>query len=217
MLSLKPTQKRAFPARFRSCASAIAMTEFALVLPLFTMIGLSGLEVANFTLANLKISQMALNLADLASRLGQSNSLGVKTIREVDINNAFQAMRLQAGTLPVTTKGRVILSSIERVSGAQKITWQRCLGQGTYSSSYGTAGNTPIGVGVTAADDTTAIMFVEIQYQYQPLISNRLMGAKVIKTKASFIVRDKRDLTTTNNPGNPSPSVVGSTCNLFNA
>ena len=62
-----------------------------------------------------------------------------------------------------------------------------------------------------------AVMFVEVQYDYQPLISNRLFGAKRIKSTSAFIVRDPRDLTNANNPANPAPAVTASTCNLYNS
>ncbi len=37
-------------------------------------------------------------------------------------------------------------------------------------------------------------MFVELAYDYQPLISARFVGSPVIKTVASFTVRSDRDL-----------------------
>src|SRR6185503_15543764 len=108
-----------------------------------------GLEAANLALVNMKISQIATNLADTASRVGLDSSLALKQIRESDIDDSFQAVILQGGTYNVTTNGRFILSSLEQnSSGGQWIHWQRCVGQGKdpstnafFASSYGNAGD----------------------------------------------------------------------------
>lgn len=213
----------------RLCADrrGIALTEFALALPLMVTIGLFGLESANMALANLRVSQIASNLADTTSRLGEANSAAMKVIREVDINDAFEAVRIQSGTYNVTTHGRVILSSLEQNASSpagQWIHWQRCVGKKNVTSSYGVAGNGSTGTGFAGMGPTGnkiqapaagAVMFVEIVYDYQPLISQSLFGPKVIRAKSAFLVRDRRDLTNANNPSNPAPTVTASTCNLY--
>lgn len=39
-----------------------------------------------------------------------------------------------------------------------------------------------------------AVIFVEVAYDYQPLVSARFVGKPEIKVMASFMVRDSRDL-----------------------
>jgi hypothetical protein len=213
--------------RLRSDQKALALTEFALASPLVITLGLYGLESANLALAHMRVAQVAANLADTTSRIGIDSPLSLKQIRETDINDAFQAVRLQGGTMKITDYGRVILSSLEtNASKGQWIHWQRCVGKLNVSSSYGNAGDGATGTSFKGMDpsgseikapDGLAVMFVEIQYDYQPLISNRLFGAKRIKSTSAFIVRDPRDLTNANNPINPAPAVTASTCNLYNA
>ena len=208
-------------ARLRHARSGIAMTEFALAAPFMMVLGAYGLETSNLALTHLRMSQISANLADTASRIGESSPTALKKIRESDIVDAFEAVRLQQGNTKLTTKGRIILSSLEQnASGGQWIHWQRCLGQKNVASSYGVAGDGATGTGFLGMGATglkitapanSAVMFVEIIYDYQPLISNKLLGAKVVKTKAAFLVRDKRDLTEDNNPYGAETM----TCNLF--
>lgn len=135
----------------------VAMLEFALSLPIVLAIGLYGIEISNLALANMKVSQIALALADNASRVGVDNGLAQQQLREFDINDVLQATRLQSNDLKLTTNGRITVSSLEESGGVQRIHWQRCLGlqKGTdYDSSYGRTtikGTTP-----STADDTGA-------------------------------------------------------------
>ena len=135
----------------------VAMLEFALSLPIVLALGLYGVEISNLALTNLKISQIALALADNASRVGVANQLAQQQLREFDINDVLQATRLQGDDIKLAANGRIILSSLEESGGVQRIHWQRCLGmqKGTgYESSYGRTtikGSTP-----STAEDTAA-------------------------------------------------------------
>jgi Flp pilus assembly protein TadG len=205
---------------------AIAMSEFALAAPLFLTLGLAGVEAANFALVSMKVSQVAANLADTTSRIGQDNPLSLKRIRESDINDAFQAVRLQGANFNITTNGRVILSSLEtNANKTQWIRWQRCVGKLNVNSSYGAADDGAVGKTVIQgmgpggdeikAPVGQAVMFVEIQYDYQPLITKRFFGSKRIKSTSAFIVRDPRDLSSGNNPSNPAPAATAASCSVY--
>ncbi len=219
--------------QLRRDRSGVALLEFALGMPVVLGLGLYGVETANLALLNLKISQIALNLADNASRVGTSSTLATQQLREVDMNDVLQAARYQGASIKLTTNGRIIVSSLENQSGTQYIHWQRCIGlkSGTgYDSSYGTttttagtdatAGNAgtlaPTGMGdagsMVNAPTGSGVMFVEINYAYRPLTGTWLMPAGRIHYVASFIVRDVRDFTQIYNP---SPAATRSTCNLY--
>ncbi|WP_260598975.1 TadE/TadG family type IV pilus assembly protein [Sphingomonas endolithica] len=206
--------------------SGIALIEFAFAAPLLMVLGMYGLETANLAIMRMRVSQAAANLADNISRMGAMDTLGVKSIREVDINDSFAALRSQSSSYKLTTYGRVILSSLERNSaGGQWIHWQRCLGKKQWASSYGVAGNGSSGTGFAGmgptgqpkitAPDKSGVMFVEIAFDYQPLFSNSLLGEQTIQTKSAFIVRDQRDFTDAKNPYNPSPSATAASCTLY--
>jgi hypothetical protein len=223
MKTIRIEKARGLLRRLRTARSGIAITEFALAAPFMMVLGAYGLETSNLVLTHLRMSQISANLADTASRIGQSSPSALKKIRESDINDAFQAVRLQQGNTLLSTNGRVILSSLEQnASGGQWIHWQRCLGLKNYTSTYGAAGVGATGTAFKGMGDLnkeiqapagSAVMFVEIIYDYQPLISAKLLGVgKKIHAKAAFLVRDKRDL---DEGDNPSPGAAPMSCNAF--
>lgn len=206
----------------------LAMLEFGLSLPLVVPIGLYGIEISNYALVQTKLSQITLTLADNASRAGLDTSLNTQELREFDVDDVFQGARLQADKLNLGAQGRITLSSLEvNSSGGQYIHWQRCLGAKSgvgYESSYGKEGDgasttTFAGMGETGAKVTapagSAVIFVELNYDYEPLVTDYMIGDKKLKFVASFIVRDNRDLS--KGVTNPLPASPSMTCNLHTA
>ena len=86
--------------------------------------------------------------------------------------------------------------------------WQRCHGSLNINPSYGRqdAGRNDAtlatGLGRTGnkivAAPNTAVMFVEVTYDYQPLISNRLFGPSRIRYESAFNVRERTNQNITN-------------------
>ena len=222
--------------RLRGDRSGLALLEFAFSLPLVLSIGLYGVELSNLALANLRISQIALNLADNSSRVGLMGNLSTVQLREVDMNDVLAAAKSQGAKWQLTTRGRIIISSLEaNASGTQTIHWQRCLGLKTgtnYDSSYGVtdaldgtdtnaanAGTlSPGGMGdagaKVTAPNSSGVMFVEINYDYKPVVSTMWLpgGAARLHYIASFIVRDRRDFAQIYNP---DPAATRSTCDKY--
>jgi len=140
--------------------SGLALLEFAFAMPVMLMLGLYGVEIANLALVNLRVSQIALNLADNAGRVGTTSALNTQQLREVDVNDILQAVRYQGSGIKLTTNGRIILSSLENIQQSydsapvQRIHWQRCIGlkSGTgYDSGTGyVSGTTTTTAGTTA-------------------------------------------------------------------
>jgi len=208
--------------------AAISAVEFALVAPLMMSVGLGTIELANMALVYTRVSQVAIQVADNASRAKQATGSSGALMREYDVNDAFAQVDLVYPGLQIYTRGRVILSSLEQnSSGGQWIHWQRCKGsyttgvskygpQGTGSSGTSFAGMGPTGTVVTA-DPQSAIMFVEVYYQYQPIFFK--IGSATSPTiyrAAAMYVRDDRDLTggtgSTDGVANPSPTATKSSC-----
>lgn len=202
----------------RDCRGSV-LIEMAFCIPLLALIGFGGLEMANLTLANSRISQIALSAADNASRIAVGSNLSLPRVREVDINEVFTGVEEQAHGLQFKQNARVILSSLERnKDGGQWIHWQRCYGSLAKSSSFGVEGTGatgksfvgmgPAGQEVTAAAGT-AVMFVEVYYTYQPLAYGGWLGPRTIHTIAAYNIREARDLTQVYNP---SPAATKSAC-----
>jgi Flp pilus assembly protein TadG len=215
--------------------------EFALGAPVLMAFGGYGIEVSNLAITNMRVSQYALQLADNASRIGVNTGLATYQLREGDINDALQGLRLFSANSKLTTYGRVTVSSLENVQqsydddNVQRIHWQRCIGMksGTgFDSSYGTtsvsagtdgtsgtAGTaTPAGMGdegqKVSAPENTGVIYVEINYQYQPLFGTLFVNPTKLHYVASVIVRDKRDFSQIYNP---TPTATPSTCDKHNA
>lgn len=205
-----------------------AMMEFALALPLVLPLGLFGIEMSNYALTELKLSQVALTLADNASRVGVDSGLSSQELREVDIVDIFQGARLHGGAMDVTTNGRITLSSLEvNADGGQWVRWQRCVGLTSgagQDSSYGVTGDGATGTSFQGMGETgakviapagSAVMFVEINFTYTPLVAGYFVGSTALRSTASMIVRDNRDLT--KQVTNPAPTVTPMTCDLHTA
>ena len=201
------------------------MTEFALAAPLLLTTGLWGTEVAWLALTNLRISQTAMQLADNASRVGDLSTLQNRKIYESDINDILVGAHIQGGkTLDLYEHGRVIVSSLEVVPGSksnqQYIHWQRCMGKKNVNSAYGGEGYGkftpsfkgmgPVGKQVSAIDERDAVIYVEIEYDYQPLFSSMFVGSTKIRAESSFTVRESRDLSQIyqRDPTKPDPTAA---------
>jgi Flp pilus assembly protein TadG len=205
----------------------MAAIEFAMSLGAVVTLGVYGTEMSNLALVNLKVSQVALGLADNMSRVGLKSALAQQQLREADINDALVGAQVQGAAINLGTQGRITVSSIQQnAQNGQWIKWQRCLGTkaGTgWDSSYGVQdqGNTgtsftgmgPTGQEVTAPPGS-AVIFVEINYDYKPVINFGLNTARKITYVASLVVRDNRDLTQVYNP---SPTATSMTCNRYTA
>ena len=207
-----------FLARLRALLhnrSGVAMVEFALGAPFLLTAGLWGTEVANYALVNMKISQLAEHVADNASRVGDTSTLQNRRIYESDINEVIYGAQMQGGSkINLYDNGRVIISSLEVTDNDQQyIHWQRCRGAKRVNSTYGTEGTSLGTIGMGPADNEVlaqqddAVIFIEISYIYQPLISAQFLGSLEIHSIASFTVHDKRDLTQIyqRDPGAPDP------------
>lgn len=202
-------------ARARRDTAATSAVELGLALPFLMGLAMTGTEVVSLAITHVKLNQLAITVADNASRAKQAQVNGAPRFREADANEVFQAARLQAEDLDIPNRGRVILSSLQRnTDGGQEIRWQRCWGKTTWPSRYGTQGTGASGtafqgMGYTTtkmtADASAAIMFVEVAYDYKPFFLGSILSPKVIRKEAALYVRDDRDLTQIYNPAPAAP------------
>lgn len=208
-------QAQQAPAKLQQDSRGVATIEFALVLPVLTVLGMYGIEVAHMAAVNMQVSQMALMVADSASRLQQTNNNVVApTVTEADVDSVMHGAVRNGENFDFVAKGRIILSSIERdpVTGRQFIHWQRCRGSGTEASAYGndstanglnSGGLANVGMGATKVSATVnaPIMLAEVTYQYEGLFGDMFFSPMTMRQEAAFVVRDVRDLRAANQPG----------------
>lgn len=206
-------------AALRDCTSGIALTEFAMSLPVLLTLGLFGLETANFAMAHLRVSNIAMITADNAARVRDA-------IDEADVIDIFTGSKLTGEGIDFPDNGRIVLSSVERnaAGNGQWIRWQRCDGARVFNSAYGGEGtgqtdsslqyvgpaSSPI-----SASAGTAVMVVEVSYVYQPIIPNSFLSGREIRYVSAFNVRQRTNQTLSNN-GNLT-SAQRRTCNFYQA
>lgn len=195
---------RSLGSRLRANNSGVAAVEFALSAPVILTLFLSGAELTNFAVAKLRVSQIALHVADNSSRIGTASLLTNPQISESQINDLLVGANLQAGGLDLQHRGRVVLSSLEQMASPNQtkmyVHWQRCYGNMAYSGQYpqGQQNLTAYGAPnkqVTSIPSGSAVMYVEVAYNYKPLISAHLVPTLVLKDVAAMVLRDSRDLT----------------------
>lgn len=196
-------------------SSGVSMVEFAMIMPIVTVAGMYGVEIAYMTSAQMAMSQLALSLADNASRMEQTtNTTVAPTVTEADVSSIMKGSVFQGLSFGFATNGRAILSSLEKdpTTGKQFIHWQRCTGNLAVQSAYGNDSNlnglngpaiTSLGQGATkiSANTGIAVMFVEVYYDYNGLFGTMFVKKTRFKQEAAFIVRDSRDLRASNVSG----------------
>ena len=197
----RPIRVTALLARLRASRSGIALTEFAISLPIFVTLLFGGLEIISLVMAHMRMSQVAISVADNAGRVRTK-------IDEADIYEVFAGANLVGGG-DFHRDARVILSSLEpnKQTGSragQMITWQRCYGALPVSPRYGAEGtgkndnSLALGMGslnsrIRAAEGT-AVMFAEVSYRYTPRILPSIVSNGIdLRYESAFNVRERND------------------------
>ena len=199
----------------------VSAIEFAFCLPLLVILTRYAFEMVNYIMVREQISQIALQIADNASRIGTQNTVQTQ-IDEKQVNDLLLGADLQSSSLGLKRNGRIILSSLEvdpAAPGGQYIHWQRCYGDVAAASSYGVQGDGKGSLAVSGMGPTngrvTALpniptMFVEIAYRYQPVVSSFFAPTTRMNEIATMLVRDNRD--TSGDGINPVTGVTASRC-----
>ena len=153
----------------------------------------------------MQVSQVAMQVADNVSRVGETDVLTARKVYESDVNESLVGAEKLGEQFGIFERGRVIISSLQvNADGGQWIAWQRCRGAKIYDSSYGEEGDGETGTSfpgmgdagnVITASNGTAVMFVEISYNYDSLTPFDVYDGREIVYTAAFNIRDARDLT----------------------
>lgn len=200
-----PRRLRSLRQQLKADTSGVAFVEFAFTAPIVLAMGMLGTETAYFVITHMQVSQVAMQVADNASRVGEQDVLTARKVYESDINESLVGAEKLGETFGIFERGRVIISSLQRnADGGQWIAWQRCRGAKVFDSSYGEEGDGASGTSfqgmgepgnLITASNGTAVMFVEIAYDYDSLTPFDIYDGRTIRYTAAFNVRDSRDLT----------------------
>ncbi len=209
-----------FLRRLGTDTRGLALLEFAFMLPIVLVLLLYGLETANLGLSILRVHQIAATSADNAARVRDS-------INEADVNEVLTGGKIVGERMDFATRGRIVLSDVmpngkTGTTAGQTILWQRCTGALNRSESqpkYGTQGkgandNTLQAMGAAgrqiAASAGSALIFAEVTYLYKPIVSSAILGTPVLRSEASFTVRERASETL-----NAAAGATASTCNRY--
>ncbi len=195
---------RRFAGRFGTDTSGLALVEFAFSAPIVLSMGMLGTDTALMVVTHMQVSQVAMQVADNSSRIGEQDVLTARKVYETDVNQTMIGAEKLGENIRIFNQGRVIISSLQRnASGGQWIKWQRCRGAKRYNSSYGVQGDGATGTSFPGmgpsssritASAGTAVMFVEVAYDFQSITPLNLFNNQQIVYTAAFNVRDNRDL-----------------------
>lgn len=190
--------------RLKQNTSGVAMVEFAFAAPLVLGMGMLGTDTAFLVITHLQVSQVAMQVADNASRVGTDDVLSARKVYERDVVDTLLGAEKLGENISIYQQGRIIISSLQQnAQGGQWIAWQRCRGAKNYNSSYGVqgagaTGTSFPGMGVPGryitASPGTAVMFVEVAYDFRSITPMNLFDNQQIVYTAAFNVRDNRDL-----------------------
>lgn len=195
------TRLRSSVRVLRSDTRGLALIEFALAAPVLITLGLSGAEVTNMAIAVMRVNQISTAISDNVARVRDS-------ITEADVNEALLSAKTIGGNIAFAANGRVVVSSVEPngltgTKAGQYIRWQRCTGALNVTGSqpkYGvegkgqTDGTLPymgLSTRPIAAGTGSALIFVEVTYLYQPLVSSRIFGTPVLRSESVYNVRER--------------------------
>ncbi|TCP67825.1 hypothetical protein C8J43_103469 [Sphingomonas sp. PP-CE-1G-424] len=195
------THFNALIRRFRSDVRGLALIEFAITAPVLITLGLAGAEVTNMAVAVMRVNQISTAISDNVARVRDS-------IDEADVNEALLSAKFIGGGINFGPNGRVVVSSVEPngqagTKAGQYIRWQRCTGALNVADSqprYGAEGKGLADASLQYMGAATrqiapgagsALIFVEVSYKYQPLVSARFFGTPVLRSESVYNVRER--------------------------
>lgn len=191
------TRLLAFARRLKRDRKGLALLEFAFVAPVLLLLVMTGLEIAHYAIAKLRIAQLARLAADVSGRYQPEISI-------TNIDDVITGVKKSGEGIDFAENGRVIISGLQlnAAGNGQWINWQRCAGAKRFTSSYGTEdqgytnntiqGMGPAGSTIAAPSTNMYIIFVELAYDYQPLLAGSFIGTPLMTTSQAFIVRARQ-------------------------
>ena len=137
--------------------SGVAMTEFALALPLLLTVGLCGAETANLTLAHMRSGKWPCTSPTMPRASATPRSLMNRKIYETR-HQRSAARRAYPGEGAEFLRQRPCRCQQPRSqdipAGQQYIRWQRCKGMMNVGSAYGSENNHVTGMGPAGSQVT---------------------------------------------------------------
>ena len=168
-----------FLRRLRRDRSGMSAVEFALMMPIFMVLGAGVIDFARLILISQKLQSGTFIVADLAAR--------DKTLSEAQVDDIFLALGNIIEPFDLTTRGTAHVTSVVGVAGTDpEVRWQRT-GAGTLvaPSEIGVEGGVATIPAALALGDGENLIISEVFYDFEPIFG-RSFGADVLRRVAYY-------------------------------
>ena len=157
--------------RLRGDERGLSFVELGLMLPILILLLTGGLELANYTMARMKVTRVATMLADLTAQ----SPVGVL---ESQITDLFLAANMVTSPTDIQSNGRIYITAV-RGGGSKvgnSILWQRCDGrQIKLTSEIGSPNNKNVVLPRNIVlEDDAIIVVAQASMLYEPLLFDAL-------------------------------------------
>ncbi len=170
---------RAFLRSLRSDASGMSAVEFALMMPIFMVLGAGIIDFGRLILISQKLQSGTFIVADLAAR--------DKTLTEDQVDDIFLALGNIVEPFSLTTRGTAYVTSVVGVAGTDpEVSWQRGGAGGLVEpSQIGVEGGIATIPATLALGDGENLIVSEVFYDYEPIFGISF-GADVLRRVAYY-------------------------------
>lgn len=168
----KSIKKKISKRRLEKNENGVAMIEFAIALPVLTVLLLGCIDLAVYLVAHQRIARSAYTMSNLMTQMDQGLS-------EAQVGDMMLALDQVSSPFDISSDGVATITAIigEGVDGADatsySVAWQRCYGANASGSKYGgsgtavTTGDIPASTIVTTSQ---ILVVTEVEYTYEPIL-----------------------------------------------
>ena len=161
---MRQNRTRCLWSRFRRDAEGVALVEFAMLLPVMLIAYCGVVDVVQMVMANRKVTQLTLALADLTARFG--------AVAPADIDNILKASESVMMPFDGTAVSMTVSSVVIDANKIAKVCWSNA-SKGTTPLARGTTVTLPASVNVP----NTSVIMARASYHYAPITGYVLRDA----------------------------------------
>lgn len=148
--------------RFRRDTEGFALVEFAMALPVMLVAYCGTVDVAQMVMADRKVTQLTLALADLTAR--------ASAVAPADVENIFDAAQTVLMPFDSSNISMVISSVVIDAGGIAKVCWSNQ--RNGQALARGTTVTLPDSIRVPS----TSVIMARANYKYTPMVGYVLTG-----------------------------------------
>lgn len=203
-----------FLRRLRRDERGLSFVELAFVSPILILLLTGGLELANYTMARMKVTRVATMLADLTAQ----SPVGVL---ESQITDLFLAANMVTSPMDIDRNGRIYITAV-RGGGSNvgnSILWQRCNGDKSgIVSEIGSADNKNVLLprNILLPEDSITVV-AQASMMYEPLLFDALFDKDKPITHVAVYMPRSLSFGVITADGSPAKSNCGTNVTQYKA